>query len=143
MKINLNSTTMPIIKWEPFAEIDRLFEDFPAFSKSGWDLAVDVYEKDKNVVAEMNLPGINSDKIDVSVEDGYLRISGSREESKEETRKQYYSKEIRRGLFERIVHLPSAVQKDKASAEYKNSELRITSPKSGETKAGRIKVKTV
>ncbi len=132
---------MALIKWEPFGDIDRFFEDFPAFPKLGWDLAVDVYEKDNNIVTKMNLPGIDSEKIDISVEDNYLRVSGSREESKEEKKKHYYSKEIKRGSFERVVRLPDAVQRDKVNAEYKNGELTITLPKVVATKAGKVKVR--
>lgn len=131
---------MAIIKWEPFGGIDRFFEDLPAFPKQGIDLAIDVYEKDRNVIAEMNLPGIDPDKIDVSVEDNYLRVSGSREESTEEKKRHYYSKEIRRGSFERVVRLPAEVQRDKAVAEYKNGELTITLPKSTNRESGKVKV---
>ncbi len=131
---------MALIRWESFGDIDRFFEDFPAFPKQGIDLAVDVYEKNNNVIAEMNLPGIDPDKIEVSVEDNYLRVSGSREESTEEKKKHYYSKEIRRGSFERVVRLPAEVQKDKAVAEYKNGELIITLPKAISIESGKVKV---
>lgn len=133
---------MALIKWEPFGEIDRFFEDLPSavFPKMGWDLAVDIYEKDGNLMAEMNLPGVNPDKIDVSVEGNHLRISGSREESKEEKQKQYYSKEIRRGSFERLVRLPAEVQKDQVKAEYKNGELLVMMPKATPGKKDRIPV---
>lgn len=135
---------MTLIKWEPFGDIERFFGDFPSFpklEKIGWDLAVDVFEKDNSIIAEMNLPGIDPDKIDISVEDNYLRISGSREDSKEEKKKHYYSKEIRRGSFERLVRLPDAVEKDKVKAEYKNGNLMITLPKAAASlKAGKVKV---
>jgi len=134
---------MDLIKWEPFGDMDRFFEDFPSFPKMekfGWDLAVDVYEKDKNIIAEMNLPGVDPDKIDISVEDNHMRVSGSREESKEEKKKQYYSKEIKRGSFERVVRLPSEVQKAKVKAEYEGGKLTITLPKTATSKTGKVKV---
>lgn len=134
---------MAIIKWEPFGEIDRLFgemPEFPRLPKFDMDLAVDLYEKDDSVVAEMNLPGIDPDKIDVSVEGNYLRVSGSREETKEEKKKHYYSKEIRRGAFERVVRLPVSVQTGKVKAEYEGGTLRVTMPKEILGKAGRVKV---
>lgn len=121
-------------------EVENFFDNFPLVSKLGGDLAVDIYEKDNNIIAEMNLPGINPDNIEVSVEDNYLKISGSREESKEEKKKHYYSKEIRRGSFERVVRLPSSVQRDKVLAEFKNGELTITLPKSKETNSNKIKI---
>jgi len=131
---------MSLIKWEPFGDIDHFFEDFPSFSKMDRDLAVDVYEDGTNVVAQMNLPGVDPDKVDVSVEDNYLHISGSREEEKEEKKKHYYSKEIRRGSFERVVNLPAVVEKDKVTAEYKNGQLKVTMPKVTKTEAGKVKV---
>lgn len=120
--------------------VESFFDNFPSVSKFGGDLAVDIYEKDNNIIAEMNLPGINPDNIEVSVQDNYLKISGSREESKEEKKKHYYSKEIRRGSFERIVRLPSSVQRDKVLAEFKNGELIITLPKSKESNSSKIKI---
>lgn len=131
----------PLMSWKPFGE--KFFErDFPAsgLPKFGWDLAVDVYEKNGNVVAEMNLPGIDADKIDVSVEDGYLTVKGSREEKKETEEKDYYSKEIKRGAFERTVKLPDYVKKEKTEAQYKDGVLKIVLPKD-EKKEGTVKVK--
>jgi len=121
-------------------EIDNVFDSLPTLTKFGVDLAVDVYEKDENIIAEMNLPGIDPDKIDVSVENNYLRISGSREESKEEKKKHYYSKEIKRGSFERMVRLPNKVEEDKVSAEFKNGELVVTLPKAEESSSEKVKI---
>lgn len=137
---------MAIIKWDPFGDFERFFgEDFSPMPmpKIGWDLATDVYEEDNNVVAEMNIPGIDSQKIDISIKDGYLRVSGSREEEKEKKRKDYYSKEIRRGSFERVVKLPAEVDESKTKAEHKDGVLRIVMPKISKEKPSRkIKVET-
>lgn len=134
---------MSLIKWEPFGQIDDFFVDFPrtSFNKISSDLAVDVFEKDGNVIAEMNIPGIKPEDIDVSIEDNYLRVSGSHEEEKEDTKKHYYSKEIRRGSFERVVALPTAVKRSGVEAEYSNGRLHITMPKAEETKDHKITVK--
>lgn len=121
---------MQLTKWEPWSDVDRFFEDFPLVSspRFGWDMAIDLYEKDGNVVATMNLPGIDPEKLDVSVEDTMLRVSGSREEEKEEKAKHYYSREIRRGSFERSVRLPKSVDRSNVDAEYKNGTLVVTMP---------------
>lgn len=134
---------MSLIRWEPFRELGRMFEEDWATMPSlhiGWDLAVDVYEENSNVVAKMQLPGIDPQKIDISVEDGYLRVSGAREEEHEEMKKNYFSKEIKRGSFERAVRLPKMVVADKTSAEYKDGVLIITMPKKSEPKEGKVKV---
>ncbi|MBP9749356.1 MAG: Hsp20/alpha crystallin family protein [Candidatus Pacebacteria bacterium] len=134
---------MAIVKWEPFGEFDRFFSDLPALGASHMgmgDMAVDMYEDGNNLVAEMSVPGIEADKIDVSVEGNYLRICGRREEEKEKKTKQFYSKEIHRGSFERALRLPSAVNETKVSAEYKDGLLKIILPKLEEKKAGKVKV---
>jgi HSP20 family protein len=135
---------MSLIKWEPFEAFDKMFDDdllTPLSSSPGWDLAIDMYEEKGNVIAEMNVPGLEADNIDVTVEDGLLRISGSREETKEKKEKQYYKKEIRRGSFERAVRLSCDVAEDKVVADYKNGVLKITLPKAKEQKQKKIKVK--
>lgn len=140
---------MALLKWKPLNNIEKMFEeDFPTFSfptlslpKIGWDLAVDVFEEEGNVIAEMNLPGIDPDKVEISVEDDYLKITGSREEEKETEKKNFYSKEIKRGSFERTIELPSKVKKEKVEAKYSDGVLRITLPKETSKCCEKVKVK--
>lgn len=135
---------MTLTKWKPFNGLTRFFdEDFPVVTlpKFGWDLAVDLYEKEGKVIAEMNLPGIDAENIDITIEDNYLKISGTREEKKEIDEKDYYSKEIRRGSFERTVELPTVVRSDKAEAEYKEGVLRVILPKDETRRDDKIKIK--
>lgn len=132
---------MSLIRWEPFKEIDRFFDDdFMPMRHMGWDLATDVYEEGNNIIVTMAVPGVQGDKIDVDVEGQYLRVSGSRDEEKESKDKNYYHKEIRRGSFERTIKLPAPVQGDQAAAEYgKDGVLKVTIPKQDANK-GKIKV---
>lgn len=134
---------MSLIKWEPFGQLDKFFEDFSAmpFAKTSSDLAVDVFEKENKIIAEMNVPGMDPSKIEVSVEDSYLRVRGSHSEEKEERDKQYYSKEIRRGSFERVVALPATVKHDGVEAEYEQGVLRVIMPKAEVAKEQKITVK--
>lgn len=132
---------MAIVKWEPFGEFDRFFNDLPASSIGHMgDMAVDMYEDGNNVIAEMSVSGIEPEKIDVSVEGNYLRICGRREEEKEKKGKQFYSKEIHRGSFERALRLPAPVNESKVTAEYKDGVLKVSLPKLEEKKSGKVKV---
>lgn len=137
---------MSLIKWEPFDDFDRVFRDLsllPAsrMSSMSLDLACDVYEDGNNLVAEMNLPGLRGEDIDVEVEDNHLHISGRREEVEEKKEKSHYSKEIRRGSFERMIPLPDRVVGDKVEAEYEDGVLKVTMPKQEDTGGGKVKVK--
>ena len=137
---------MSLIKWEPFDEFDRLFRDvslLPSLRSSsmGFDMACDVYEDGNNIVAEMNLPGLKGEDIDIEVEDTYLRVSGKREEVPEKKEKSHYSKEIRRGSFERVIPLPDAVDRDKVEAEYEGGVLKVMLPKKAGGNEKRVKIK--
>jgi HSP20 family protein len=135
-----------LMRWEPFKEVERFFEeDFPYMPiypkpKMGWDLAVDVYEEKGNVFAEMNLPGIDPEKLNITVKDGYLKITGVREEATEKKEKNFFFKEIRRGEFERFVKLPIEVQQENAKAQYEKGVLKVILPKKENVKEEKIKV---
>jgi HSP20 family protein len=133
---------MSLIKWEPFEEFDKIFNDFPVASQGsiGKDLAIDLYDEEKNIIAEMSLPGVDAEKIDVSIEGEYLRVRGTREDVQEHKKKNFYSKEIRRGSFDRAVRLPVAINKDEVSAEYEDGMLRVSLPKATETPSNKIQV---
>jgi len=137
---------MAIIPWKPFDELDRFFSDedwfLPVLPRFQAGPVMDVYETDKDVVAEVNLPGIDPEKIDISVRNQVLRVSGSSEEKTEEKKKGYWRKEIRKGSFERAVRLPPDVQEDKIDATYKKGVLKIVMPKTKSKTAGKkVKIK--
>ncbi|PIR86204.1 hypothetical protein COU14_00265 [Candidatus Kaiserbacteria bacterium CG10_big_fil_rev_8_21_14_0_10_44_10] len=134
---------MSLIKWEPFDEIEQFFGDrtMPSFLKLSCDLAVDVYEEKGNVVAKMSLPDVKADDLSISIEDDVLTIIGRREEEKETAKKDYYSKEIKRGSFARTVHLPKVVDAKKAEANYKDGILSVTMPVIAGAKDKSVKVK--
>lgn len=137
-----NILLMSLIKWEPFGEFDQFFRELQPMRSSGmgYDMSVDVYEEGADLVAEMTLPGLKAEDIDVEVEDNYLRISGKREEEREKKEKSHYVKEIRRGSFERAVHLPDLVDQDQVTAEYKDGLLTVRMPKQPQPENKKIKV---
>jgi HSP20 family protein len=133
---------MPIIRWspfDPFQEMEKFFEGFPS-GKSGlsnWRSlglapAVDVYEDDKSVIVEAPLPGLDSQDVNVSVENDILTLEGKEQKKKEVDEKNYYMKEVRFGAFHRVVALPTAVDGDKAEATYEKGVLRVVIPKKTE-----------
>ena len=136
---------MSLIPWKPFSDLEKFFEDedwfLPVFSR--WDItkpAMDVYETEKDVVCEVNIPDFDPEKVDVSIEDGVLRVSGKIEEKKEDKEKGYWKKEIRRGSFERMIRLPVPVKEDAADATYEKGVLKITIPKAETKPTSKIKV---
>lgn len=145
---------MTLIPWKPyFWDIDKFFED----EWTDWpDLKLsrslnqkvpkmDIYEEGGNLVAEIELPGIDVKDINVEVEDNYLKVEAKKEEKKEEKEKGYYRKELSKGYLRRFVPLPFNVVKDKAEAEYKDGILKVIIPKEKakkeEKKGIKVKIK--
>lgn len=125
-----------------FDEFDNFFdEDFPlAVKKSAKDVFApdaDIYETEKEVIAEISLPGADPEKVDVSVEDNTLVVKGSTEKKTEVEKKGYYRKEIRSGSFYRSVALPVPVQKDNTTAEFEKGVLKVTMPKADPEREGK------
>jgi len=137
---------MSLIPWKPFSDLDKFFGDddwfLPVFPRLEFSKpAMDVKETEKDVIAEVELPGFNPENVEVSVEDGVLRVSGKMDEKKEEKEKGYWRKEIRRGSFERMVRLPVAVKEDEVEANYEKGILKIIMPKAEAKPKSKVKIK--
>jgi len=139
---------MPIIPWRPFWEIERWFEEeFPEFLE--WPEIpkirtprMNISETEDKVIAEVELPGVDPENIEVEVKDNYLKIEAKKKEEKEEKKKGYFRREISAGYFKRVVPLPVEVEEEKAEAEYENGILRIEIPKKAPKKVEKkVKIK--
>lgn len=120
---------MDLIKWDSLLP-KNLFEDFPSIDMTGWDLAMDVYEQDGNLIVEMQVPGVEADSYDVSIKDGKLHVNGSRDKKTEIEDQNYYRKEIHRGHFERTVTLPPGdFKEDEIHVSHENGTIKISIPK--------------
>lgn len=151
------TATAPLRLVEPFNEIERLFEGFfprGRLRPSRWDLLnwpgtaeleaktprVDVIERDTEVLVRAELPGVEKDKLDISLTDDTVTIKATTEHEEKEEKGDYYRCEISRGEFARTLTLPAAVNTDKAKASFKNGILELTLPKMEQVKRRNIKV---
>ena len=100
-----------------------------------------VFLNEKGEVVKAELPGIDPKDIDISLSDGMLILKGERKSEKEEKDEDYHLVERSYGTFYRSVRLPREVQSNKINASYKDGVLKITLPKTGETKKKEIKIK--
>lgn len=134
---------MSIIRWrpmlDPFSDFDKFFEEWGG-GPQGFVPALDVYQDNDSVIVETPLPGIDPDKVNISVENDVLTIEGETSKKSEVDEKNYYRKEVRTGSFHRAVALPASVAGERANAEYKNGMLKITIPKEERAKPKQIKI---
>jgi HSP20 family protein len=121
---------------------DRLIERaFGRERQAPWMPAMDVYETDEKVVVTVELPGIEPDGVEVSVEDSTLTVSGTREFNSEVTEESYHRIERRYGSFSRAVSLPPQVDTAKVDARFDDGVLTVEVPKVEKAKPKKIQIR--
>jgi HSP20 family protein len=130
---------------DPFGSL-RLFEDAvtrmmsePRTSRP-WSPAVDIVETEDELIVKADLPDVRLEDIDVRVENGTLSLKGERKFEKELADKGYHRIERSYGSFMRSFSVPSSVDTEKVSADYKNGLLTVTLPKKEAAKPKQVKV---
>ena len=126
-------------------EINRVFDDFfnNGFSESSllpssWTddqlatPAVDIVENEKSFKVEAELPGMDQDDVEVTINDNYLTVKGEKKESKEDKDDNYVRRERYYGSYQRTISLPETANTDKAKATFKKGVLQVEIPKKEE-----------
>lgn len=144
-------------RWQPFPDIrsefnrlqdemDRLFGRWgmnsPRVFARGLYPPLNLWEDDDNLYVEAELPGLELSDLEISVTgDNQLSIKGNRKQPEPE-KGTWHRQERGYGNFSRLVELPSHVDSERVSGEFKHGVLTITMPKREEAKPRRIEVKT-
>ncbi len=90
---------------------------------------VDIEETDKEIVATVDMPGLEKDDIKINITEDSLEISAEKKHEEERKEKDYIYRERRSGSFYRYMLLPSHVDPNNAKATYNNGVLEIKVPK--------------
>lgn len=147
---------MTLTRWDPFRELsdirrtmDRLFDEGLARAADDRDwperpampVPIDMYERDDELVIRASLPGLKPEDVQISVTGNVLTIQGEYEDKDERDQEGFYVRERRFGAFRRSVRLPSDVDADQIEATSQDGVLKITAPKTEESKPKTIPVK--
>jgi HSP20 family protein len=124
--------------YDPLSEMNRLFgETFGLVRRAGhgqraqvagWAPAIDVLQKDEDLVVRVELPGANPEDVEVTVQNGLLTISGKTEEERKEERGGYLVKKRRSGSFRRSLQLPQDVAENEINARFEDGVLKVIVP---------------
>lgn len=146
---------MTIVRWtDPFREyahlqdrMNRVFSDASTGPDEGltsagsWLPAVDIFQNgQQELVLKAELPDMNREDIEVTVDNGTLTLRGEKKFSNEVKEEQFHRIERRYGAFSRSFSLPPKVDATKVGAEYKNGVLTIRLPLREEAKPRQIRV---
>jgi HSP20 family protein len=101
---------------------------------------VDVLRTDSEIVVRTELPGVDPDSIEVTMDDTRLRVRAERRVSTTE-QGEHLRREFAYGIFERQIALPVGIDADKLSARYDDGVLEIRAPYAA-AKAVKVPVET-
>lgn len=129
-------------------EINRLFgnvnngQSDSSSATATWVPAVDVHEFTDRFELYVDIPGVDPDKVDLTLENGVLTLSGARPEisAKKSEVPLYQRSERGVGHFYRRFVIPNTVDSDKVNATGKNGVLTVTIPKQAKAMPRRIQI---
>jgi HSP20 family protein len=128
-------------------ELDNMFDpsrradDTSRIEGSDWAPAVDIKEEADRYLLHADIPGVQADDIEVSMDKGVLTIKGERKHESTESKEGYKRVERSHGVFMRRFSLPDGVDGENISASSKDGVLEVVIPKSEPEKPRRIEVK--
>lgn len=146
---------MTIVRWDPFRNmttlqdrINRIFDETASrsqdydveVSQCDWRPVVDIYDSEKAIVINAELPGVTKDTITLDVKENILTLKGERKSDEVVRKENYYRMERCFGTFERAFTLPSTVDPAKITANFKDGILKIEIPKAEEKKPKQITI---
>jgi HSP20 family protein len=148
---------MNVTRFEPWSLVNRLHRDLGYLdqiaghgfgfgqengeqSVADWVPAIDIVEEKDRFVLRADLPGVNADAIDISMDKGLLTISGERRQEKSERAEGLHRVERATGRFYRRFSLPETVDADAIAAKSVNGILEVSIPKQPQVQARRIAV---
>ena len=127
-------------------EMDRLFSEFftpePGWRGSGVFPPVNIYRDQEKFVVTAELPGVDPQKIDISVQGDNLILKGERKVEPSGGEIRYHRRERNSGTFNRVVSLPDRVDGNRVDASYKRGILTLTLPLAEEARPRQIQVKS-
>ncbi len=126
--------------WHPFR---RTQMDWSAFESAfeGKMLKADIIDREKEILVRAELPGVEKDDIDITVDGQRITIKASARYEEKEEEGDYFRHEINSGDYRRNFVLPTKVNSDKAITTFKDGIMELILPKSEPSKRQKIKVK--
>jgi HSP20 family protein len=139
---------MSVSRWDPFQDLLAIQDEMnQVFGRARqgqggrvWAPALDISERKEAYVVTVEVPGINPDDLDITLEDGLLTIQGERHFTDDAADQNFHRVERRYGSFRRAITLPAHVMADEVEASFEDGVLRILVPKAEEAKPKRIQV---
>jgi HSP20 family protein len=125
-----------MMRFDPFREVERLTQ--PTWNARA-SVPLDVYRKGETFIVRVDLPGIDPDSLDLTVERNVLSIKAERSWVPAEGDEVMVA-ERPQGTFTRRLFLSEGLDADGISANYEHGVLTVTVPVAASAKSRKIAV---
>jgi len=127
-----------LMRFDPFRELDRLTQAVATGARSSV-MPMDAYRHGDEFVINLDLPGVDPDSIDLTVEQNVLTVSAQRSWTPGDE-DQVIASERPQGSFTRQLFLGEALDADGVTARYEQGVLAVTMPVSERVRPRRVEV---
>ena len=128
-----------LMRTDPFRDLDRLAESVFGTATRPAVMPMDAYRDDDTFVIHLDLPGIDSESIDLTVERSVLTVHAERTRPSDDTAERVVG-ERTYGTFSRQMFLGDTLDVDRLEADYTDGVLTIRIPVAEQAKPRRIEI---
>jgi HSP20 family protein len=150
-----------MMRWDPFQDLrsaqDEMAQMSPMLAHAlglhaqrqgsgralptAWAPALDISERKDAYLVTVELPGVEADDLQLTLEDGLLTIQGERHFAHDSSEQQFHRVERCYGAFRRSITLPDHVMADGIQATVEDGVLQVMVPKMEQATPKRIQVR--
>ena len=144
LALRTNGTSSRSVARDPFALARELLSWDPLYTSrpaSAFVPSFEVKETSDSFVLKADLPGVDEKDLDISLHNGVLSISGSRQAEDRKDGESYALYERQFGSFTRSFSLPDIADTERVDAKLVNGVLTLTIAKKAEAKPRKIELK--
>jgi len=127
-----------LMRYDPFENLDKFSDQLFRGGRSSV-MAVDAYRRDQDFFVHFDLPGVDPDSIDLTVEKNVLRVTAKRSWQRDEGT-QVVASERPQGTFTRQLFLGDNLDTEKIEAGYENGVLTVRLPVADKAKPRKIEI---
>lgn len=137
-----------MMTWNPWSEMERMQREIDHWFGNGRHRgsadfpAVNIWTSEDEAVLLAELPGVDPDKLEITVKEDMVMIRGERKADPVDEGVVYVRREREAGPFARTFTLPFKLDADDVSAEYHRGVLELRLSRSAQDKPRKITVKT-
>ncbi|UNN04747.1 Hsp20/alpha crystallin family protein [Rhodococcus opacus] len=127
-----------LMRTDPFRDLDRLPQQLLGTASRPTVMPLDAWREGETFVVEFDLPGVDTDSLDLDVERNVLTVHAER--AALDPNREMVSAERPRGVFSRQLILGDSLDTDNIEANYDAGVLRLTIPVAEKAKARKIEI---